>query len=184
MRMNQLELLGCFEIFHDKFHDARGDFVKTFHADIFNAHNLMTDWREEYYSISKKSVIRGMHFQMPPSDHAKLVHCISGEAIDVIVDLRKGSPSFGKYITLRLGGDRNNSVYIPTGFAHGFVSCTDECVMHYKVTSVYSAEHDRGILWSSLGYDWPVDSPIVSVRDMQHPPLSEFDSPFIFDREA
>lgn len=171
---------GVYEIQSALFSDARGVFVKTFHDQLFEELGLRRDWKEEYYSVSAKNVIRGMHFQTPPHEHAKLVHCLAGEALDVLVDLRVGSPSFGKVTSLTLSPEKSRSLYIPAGIAHGFLALRDNTIMHYKVTSMYSSAHDAGILWSSLGFEWPVDEAIVSERDARHPRVEDFLSPFTF----
>ena len=120
-----------------------------------------------------------MHFQTPPNDHTKLVTCLSGSVIDVIVDLRKTSQTFMKHIVIELDSTTvNKMIYIPKGCAHGFLSLKDDTLMHYKVSSVYSPENDAGILWSSIGYEWDCQNPITSERDNKHPSLQEFQSPF------
>lgn len=169
---------GCFELQGNIFKDGRGTFLKTYHNENFEKMDLRTDWKEEYYSISGKNVVRGMHFQTPPAAHAKLVYCLHGEVLDVVVDLRVDSPTYLKARSFRLSPGRGNSIYIPVGMAHGFLSLTEGSVMQYKVTSIYSAEHDAGLSWDSIDFEWPVERPIVSERDKQHVPLASFESPF------
>lgn len=170
---------GCYEVVIDDFHDSRGDFFKTYHIDLFRKKGLETNWREEYFSTSKKNVIRGMHFQTPPADHDKLITCLSGSVIDVIVDLRKKSPMFKKHIALHLkASTKNRMLYIPKGCAHGFLSLENNTLMHYKVSTVYSPENDKGILWNSFGFEWNTSNPIISNRDNCHPSINEFNSPF------
>lgn len=170
---------GCYEVEIDDFKDERGEFFKTFHIDLFKKKELETNWREEYFSTSKKNVIRGMHFQTPPNDHDKLVTCLSGSVLDVVVDLRKDSPMFKKHIAFQLiAKTKNRMLYIPKGCAHGFLSLKDNTMMHYKVSTVYSPSSDKGILWSSIGLEWNTDKPIISIRDCNHPLLNEFQSPF------
>jgi dTDP-4-dehydrorhamnose 3,5-epimerase len=174
---------GCYEIRPHVFTDHRGKFVKTFHRGLFAGYGLNVDWREEYYSVSKAGVLRGLHFQLPPHDHEKLVYCTAGEVLDVVVDLRVGSPTFGQHLTINLSAESSNMVYIPCGLAHGFLSLSVSSTLMYKVASVYSPENDAGILWSSVGVDWPVNSPILSDRDSGFLPWEEFHSPFLFDLE-
>ncbi|RRV12934.1 dTDP-4-keto-6-deoxy-D-glucose epimerase [Stutzerimonas xanthomarina] len=178
MELQETGFAGCFELQGNVFKDIRGSFVKTYQHDIFAALGLSTDWKEEYYSVSGKDVIRGMHFQTPPADHAKLVYCLQGEVLDVVLDLRVNSPTFLQCLSFRLSPQQGNSIYIPSGMAHGFLSLTEGSVMQYKVTSEYSPRHDAGVLWSSIDFDWPVDKPVVSTRDEQHPVLTKFISPF------
>jgi dTDP-4-dehydrorhamnose 3,5-epimerase len=144
--------------------DQRGTFTKTFHADQFAAAGLRTDFRESYYSTSGANVIRGMHFQLPPYDHAKLVYVAAGEIIDVVLDLRQASPTFKQFAVFHLkeGGP---SLYIPSGFAHGFQTAGDRATVVYNTTSVYAPQADAGIRWDSFGFEWPAKAPIVSERD-------------------
>lgn len=178
MRLIETPIPGCFEISCAPSADRRGRFVKTYHSEFFRDHGLRQDWQEEYYSVSALNVVRGMHFQTPPMDHAKLVYCLSGAVLDVVLDLRTGSPTHGQVATFELSADQANSLYLPAGVAHGFLSRADDTIMQYKVTSVYAAAHDGGVLWNSIGFEWPVDSPILSERDAGHPPLAAFRSPF------
>lgn len=178
MRLIETPISGCFEIGCTNFADNRGRFVKTFHSEFFREHGLREDWKEEYYSVSARHVVRGMHFQTPPMEHAKLVYCLSGAVLDVVLDLRKGSTTFGQAHSFELSGDKANSLYLPAGVAHGFLSLSDDSIMQYKVTSVHSPADDHGILWDSIGFDWPVKRPIISARDSNHPPLASFVSPF------
>lgn len=163
----------------NNFQDERGLFHKYFSKDDFAALGLDTDFKESYYSINKKNVIRGMHFQIPPADHTKLVYVTSGKIIDVCLDIRKNSKNYGKCFSVELSGDAAKCIYIPKGFAHGFVSMEDNTCVHYMQTSCYNKECDKGIYYDSFGYDWKICNPIVSGRDTQHPMFEEFDSPFI-----
>ena len=171
-------LPGCYEIQPKLIKDERGYFVKTFHEEVFRQNGLVTHFAEEYYSYSTKNVLRGLHFQVPPMAHTKIVYCLSGKVLDVIVDLRRGSPTYGKHVTIDLDAEKANMVYIPQGLAHGFYVTGSHAILQYKVTTVYSPENDSGILWSSVGIDWPDSHPIVSKRDQSFLPFEAFDSPF------
>jgi dTDP-4-dehydrorhamnose 3,5-epimerase len=160
------------------FADARGGFVKSFHAPDFEGLGLRTDWREEYFTTSAKNVVRGMHFQTPPAHHAKLVFCVAGRVLDVVLDIRTQSPTFGQAFSIELEPRSGVGLYVPVGCAHGFLSLTDDSVMYYKVTSVHVPKHDRGIAWDSFGFNWPVTDPVLSARDGDHPALAGFASPF------
>lgn len=118
-----------------------------------------------------------MHFQRPPHAHSKLVYCTSGTILDVVVDLRIGSATYGDHVSLEISSDTGNILYLSEGLAHGFYAITDATVV-YNVSSVYSPESDTGVLWSSIGMNWPDDSPDLSERDMDFPTLAEFKSPF------
>lgn len=178
MKFEALPLKGAYLVELPAFADDRGDFVKTFHADNFQQAGIDFTLRESYFSLSKKDVIRGMHFQTPPHQHSKVVFCLQGAILDVIVDLRKDSATYGQHYAHELSKANHLAYFIPEGFAHGFKSLTDDAITYYLVSSVYSKDHDTGILYSSIGYDWNVDSPIVSARDMSFVGLDAFDSPF------
>ena len=163
------------------FEDARGRFVKVFHEQAFAALGLETVFAEEYYSISHKNVVRGLHFQLPPFDHVKMVYCVQGEVLDAVVDLRVGSTTYGQYALFELGAARANSIYIPSGLAHGFCVLSEQAIMIYKVSTIYSPAHDAGVLWNSAGIPWPTSEVIVSGRDTGFPTLENFVSPFSYE---
>jgi dTDP-4-dehydrorhamnose 3,5-epimerase/CDP-3, 6-dideoxy-D-glycero-D-glycero-4-hexulose-5-epimerase len=160
------------------FYDARGSFKKIFSRDMFKDLSLAENFAEFYYSINKKDVIRGMHFQIPPADHIKLVYVISGKILDVCLDLRSKSPSFGKSFSVILSNNDDSYLYVPKGIAHGFASFEDNTIVHYAQTSCYSPNHDFGIRYDSFGFEWPIKNPIISGRDLSLPNLSMWDSLF------
>lgn len=173
---------GCHEIQPRTFDDIRGRFVKVFHDQSFAELGLETNFVEEYYSLSRRGVVRGLHFQNPPADHVKMVYCVQGEVVDVVLDLRIGSPTYGKTATFSLSADKGNCIYIPKGLAHGFCATSDVATLVYKVSSVHSPEHDAGVLWSSIDFDWPSTSPVISERDGSFQPLAKFKSPFVYEQ--
>lgn len=164
--------------------DPRGNFLKLFHDGFFRDHGLRTDWRESYASTSRAGVIRGLHFQLPPHDHAKLVVCVAGEVVDAAVDLRVGSPDFAGFSLFRLTADDGNAVYMPPGIAHGFCVERGAAILLYFATSVHAPDADAGIAWNSAGIPWPVTEPVVSERDAGLPPLAAFKSPFRYETSA
>jgi dTDP-4-dehydrorhamnose 3,5-epimerase len=180
MRVEQTFIPGCYQLFPLVNKDNRGSFVKNFHKGVFAKHGLITEFAEEFYSVSHKGVLRGMHFQTPPHEHFKVVYCLAGKVLDAIVDLRVGSPAYQKSETFELSAGLGNMLYIAPGVAHGFYALTDEVIMQYKVTTVYTPEHDGGIRWDSAGIPWPDSVPIISDRDCDFPSLANFDSPFHF----
>jgi len=184
MQFRELSIPGCFEIILPVFRDQRGLFVKTFHEGLFGAQGLVTTYAEEFYSLSCQGVIRGLHFQCPPRDLTKVVYCLQGEAMDVLVDLRRGSPMYGRHAICELSAATANMVYIPSGIAHGFYARSPEVLMVYKVSAVHSPEHDTGIRWDSLDIPWPDPAPLLSQRDRELVPFVVFDSPFNFDGEV
>ena len=162
------------------FEDARGNFVKPFHEGQLAEHGIAMTVREEFFSTSAKDVLRGMHFQVPPHAHQKLIYCIYGRVLDVLLDLRKSSPTFGRSIGIELSAVNRHVVHIPVGFAHGFLSLENESCMVYKTDAVHSVGHDEGLLWDSIGFDWPICglNPIISSRDLDHPVMQGLSSPF------
>ncbi len=174
------KILDCVELFPDIFKDDRGSFIKTFHKSAFEDFGLDFEFCEEYYSRSYKNIIRGLHFQIPPMDHSKLVYCIEGAVFDVIVDLRVGSPTFGMFDTFNLNAETANILYIPRGIAHGFCSEAEISTMIYKTSTLHDPSFDTGILWNSIDIPWPTINPIVSERDKQFISFKDFKSPFVF----
>jgi dTDP-4-dehydrorhamnose 3,5-epimerase len=173
-------LPGCYVVQFPVVHDHRGHFVKTIQRSVFEEQGLEADFRECFYSTSNKNVLRGMHFQLPPSDHAKLVYCTAGSIYDVALDLRVGSPMYGQYEVYELSYLASNAVYLPRGIAHGFFVREGPATMVYHVTSEHDRGRDAGIRWDSFEAAWPVDNPVVSVRDSGFVSLAEFDSPFTY----
>lgn len=166
------------------FQDARGKFVKTFTDDFFRANGLQIAVKESYFSISRENVIRGMHFQTPPHDHVKLVYVPYGKIIDVVLDIRKGSPSYGQYFAVELSAGNAKVLIIPRGLAHGFRSLQEGTNVTYMQTSCYAPENDAGIRYDSFGFDWECASPELSERDLAFPAFETFDSPFVFGENA
>ncbi|MBD77727.1 MAG: dTDP-4-dehydrorhamnose 3,5-epimerase [Crocinitomicaceae bacterium] len=172
------DLPGVYEIdfFHVK--DSRGTFVKTLHKDFLLEHELEGSFAESFYSINNKNVIRGMHFQYPPDDHAKIVYCTHGKLLDVILDLRKNSPTYSMYTSIELSASNYRGVYLPKGTAHGFCTLEDHTCMTYLTSTVHSPDNDGGILYNSFGFDWPVNDSVHSDRDLTFPTLKDFKTPF------
>lgn len=160
------------------FTDNRGGFQKLYNEFFFRENGLECDFKEIYYSVNKKDVIRGMHFQTPPYDHVKMVHVSKGRILDVVVDIRKGLETYGKCFSIELDDQKGQYLYIPRGFAHGFKTIEEGSIVNYAQTSCYNKEHDCGIAHNSIGFNWEIDDPIVSDRDLTFEKLSDFNSPF------
>ena len=178
IQFTESKLPGCFVVQFPAFHDDRGIFVKTTQRSLFEAHGLEADFKECFYSTSYKDVLRGMHFQLPDSDHAKLVYCTAGAIYDMTLDLRVGSPTYGQHEIYELSTNASNAVYLPPGIAHGFFVREAPAVMVYHVTSEHNPTLDAGIRWDSFGAAWPVEEPVVSERDNGFTSFAEFNSPF------
>jgi dTDP-4-dehydrorhamnose 3,5-epimerase len=158
--------------------DHRGSFVKNFQSSVFEQNDLECDFKESYYTKSHEDVIRGMHFQTPPHDHAKLVTVIFGTIIDVVIDIRKSSRTYGNHFEIELSRENRKSLYVPRGVAHGFGVLSDVAIAYYQTTSEYNPEHDKGILFNSFDFCWPIANPILSNRDRGFPAFGDFESPF------
>ena len=166
------------------FEDARGYFFESFSQREFEEKVGKVVFVQDNESKSSYGVMRGLHFQRPPFTQSKLVRCVKGAVLDVAVDLRKGSPTYGKHVAVELTEDNHRQFFIPQGFAHGFAVLSDEAVFQYKCDNFYAPQADGGIsiLDESLGIDWkiPTDKAILSEKDTKHPLLKDFDSPFEF----
>jgi dTDP-4-dehydrorhamnose 3,5-epimerase len=158
--------------------DNRGSFVKSFSETKLRDAGVEFTLRESYFSFSKKDVIRGMHFQLPPHQHSKIVFCQQGAILDVTVDLRKESPTYLQHFTHELSAANHKALFIPEGFAHGFKALTDDALTYYLVSSEYNREHDTGIRYDTIGFDWGIKEPVISARDLSFAALKDFDSPF------
>ena len=159
------------------FGDNRGFFMETYKKSDFIANGIDVDFNQDNHSKSTKGVLRGLHYQVAPYEQAKLVRCSKGKIYDVAVDIRPSSPTFGKYVKVELSEENKYMLYIPTGFAHGFVALTDEVELIYKASGEYSPQADRGILWNDkdIDIDWNIDfQPILSEKDKIQPTLKEF----------
>ncbi len=178
MQFSETPLAGLFSISLPRFEDARGTFQKCFQEALFRSAGINFTLRESYFSRSAKGVIRGMHFQTPPAQHAKIVFCPAGKILDVALDLRKASPTYGQSFSQELSEENHSALYIPEGFAHGFQALTEGALTFYLVSSVHSPAHDTGIRWDSFGFDWGPEAPVLSERDQKFETLAGFNSPF------
>lgn len=176
-----ISIPGCYLLRPVVRTDERGSFIKTFHRPSFAGLPFRVPFEEEYLTASQKGVLRGLHFQMPPYALDKLVQCVSGAVFDVALDLRKGSPRYGKHEAVMLDSAKGDMFFLPKGIAHGFCALTDNARLLYKVSCVYAPECDTGIRWDSAGIAWPEAAPMVSARDLSFPALAEFQSPFVYE---
>lgn len=170
---------GLYILETNNFVDARGSFQKLFNEEFFKENKLEGNFKEIYYSVNRKGVVRGMHFQTPPHDHAKLVYVSRGRILDAVVDIRKGSQTYGRHFRIELDDEGGRYLYIPRGFAHGFASLEEGSIVNYAQTSCHAPACDSGIMYDSCGIEWPFDNPIVSGRDLTFEKLSGFKTPFI-----
>jgi dTDP-4-dehydrorhamnose 3,5-epimerase len=180
MQIRETSIAGLVEIFPRVFQDDRGFFFESYNEEIFKKLGLPTNFVQDNQSFSIKGVVRGLHFQNAPFAQGKLVRVISGRVLDVAVDIRPDSPTFGKHEVFELRSDTNNMAYVPEGFAHGFVALEDS-VFSYKCTNVYNKGAESGLLWNDpeLGIDWGVENPIVSEKDVILPTFKTLFEKFI-----
>lgn len=164
------------------FTDARGYFFESYSKREFDEKVCPVDFVQDNESCSTRGVMRGLHFQRPPFTQAKLVRCVKGRVLDVAVDIRKGSPTYGKHVAVELSEENHRQFFVPRGFAHGFAVLSDVAVFQYKCDNYYAPQADDGISIAdtSLGIDWQIDPAevLLSEKDTKHPLLKDFDSPF------
>lgn len=176
MQIRKTSIEGLIEIIPRVFNDERGSFFESFNEEVFRENNLPTKFLQDNQSFSVKGVLRGLHFQNAPYAQGKLVRVVVGRVIDVAVDIRPASPTFGKYELFELSAASNNMAYIPEGFAHGFAALEDS-IFSYKCTNLYNKECESGIIWDdpTFNIEWGIADPIISEKDLQ---LSTFRSLF------
>lgn len=183
IEIKKTDIDGVFIIEPKVFGDARGYFLESFNAREFaEKTGLNINFVQDNESMSSYGVMRGLHFQNPPYTQSKLVRCVKGAVLDVAVDIRKGSPTYGKHVAVELTEDNHRQFFVPRGFAHGFAVLSETAVFQYKCDNFYAPQADGGIsiLDESLGIDWkiPTDKALLSEKDTKHALLKDFDSPF------
>jgi dTDP-4-dehydrorhamnose 3,5-epimerase len=177
MEFKERKLKGVFEITLNPIKDERGFFMRTYDDLFFAKEGLNLKWLQENHSRTEnKDTIRGLHFQLPPFSESKLVRCIKGTILDVFVDLRENSESFGKWDAIELSEENKKMIFIPRGFAHGFCTLSEISEVVYKVDNVYSKQHELGMIWndSDLKINWPTQTPTLSEKDTKNFTLKEF----------
>lgn len=175
-KFNETQIPGVILVEAEKIFDRRGYFMEIYQKSAFRKGGIRSDFVQENISISKGKVLRGLHYQKVPKSQGKLVQCIKGKIYDVAVDIRRGSPSFGKWLGKYLSDSNRNMLYIPPGFAHGFLSTSNQAEVKYKTTEEYSPKYQAGIIWDDpdLSIEWPLnDEPVISERDGNLPTLEE-----------
>lgn len=164
------------------FPDERGFFMETYKESEFRSGGIPQSFVQDNFSSSRRGVLRGLHYQMNPAAQGKLVCCLQGEIFDVAVDIRKGSPSYGRWVSAILSAENRRMLWVPEGFAHGFQALSDQVMVLYKVTAEYNPATDRGIRWddAAIGIDWPIKNPLLSPKDALMPSLAEAENNFIY----
>ncbi len=169
-----------------RFGDERGWFMETWSRRALAALGIEAEFVQDNHSLSRAvGTLRGLHFQTPPHAQGKLVRCVAGRVMDYALDIRRGSPTYGKWLGAELSAASGHQLWIPAGFAHAFVTLEPDTEVVYKVTDDYAPANDGGIRWDSVGIDWPLPpaGPVLSDKDRSLPSLAEFDSPFPYDGE-
>lgn len=180
MQVFSTRISGLYIIQPRVFEDSRGYFFESYNKDVFLRHGITTEFLQDNESLSHKGVLRGLHFQNPPHAQAKLVRVIRGSVMDVAVDIRKNSPTYGKHFSLELSALNKTMLYIPEGFAHGFLVLEDNTIFSYKCSRTYNKEAEDGIFWNDtdLNINWNIQNPILSEKDKIAKRFREFNSPF------
>jgi dTDP-4-dehydrorhamnose 3,5-epimerase len=176
MKFENISIEGVKIIKNNLLFDNRGSFIKTFNSNLFENNNF--EIKEQYFSFSKKNVIRGMHFQNPPSHYTKLVSVISGEIMDVILDIRKNSKTYGLVFSTKLSRTNGISIYLPKGIAHGFLTLKSNTIVSYLQSSCYNIQNDSGIKYDTINFEWGISNPIISDRDLKFESFKDFKSSF------
>ncbi|HEX8517140.1 MAG TPA: dTDP-4-dehydrorhamnose 3,5-epimerase [Bacteroidia bacterium] len=181
MQVIKTEIPGLLIIQPRIFQDNRGYFFESYHKRVLSEQGLTADFVQDNQSLSQKGVLRGLHFQAPPHAQGKLVCVIKGAVLDVAVDIRKDSPSYGKHVAVELNEKNKTMLWIPEGFAHGFLTLQDNTIFSYKCTNYYNKESEGSILWSDpeIAISWGSTSPVLSEKDIRGIPLKEFSTPFL-----
>lgn len=181
MQIEQTPLPDVLIMTPRRFGDARGWFSETWNAARMAEAGLDLPWVQDNHSLSaSRGTLRGLHFQSPPRAQDKLVLCTAGAILDVAVDIRTGSPNYGRWVGVKLSAENGRQLFVPKGFLHGFLTLTDGAEVQYKCTDIYSPDHDGAVRWDdpALGIDWGIATPILSDKDARAPLLADIGSPF------
>jgi dTDP-4-dehydrorhamnose 3,5-epimerase len=185
-RFERLEIPEVILVEARSFDDHRGFFMEAYKASEFATGGIPHHFVQDNFSRSRRGVFRGLHYQNPPMAQDKLVRVSRGEIVDFAVDIRRGSPTYGRLVSATLSDKNGTMLFVPSGFAHGFCALSDEVDVTYKVTAEFSAEHDRGIRWDdpAIGVRLPIDNPVLSDKDATLPLLADADNGFVHDDAA
>jgi dTDP-4-dehydrorhamnose 3,5-epimerase len=184
MQIESTDFPGLFVVKPSLFGDRRGFFMEVYNSREFEAAGIDTDFVQDNHARSEAAgVLRGLHFQAPPSAQAKLVRVSSGAVMDVVVDIRKGSPRFGEWFSIELSAENKLQLFVPRGFAHAYMTLVPGTEFQYKVDAFYDPQRDSGVRWNDpdLAVDWPDNEPVLSDKDKTLPLFKDFDSPFTFE---
>ena len=180
MEVIETHIKGLVIIKPKVFEDARGYFFESYNEAVFKQHGIEANFIQDNQSLSNSGVLRGLHFQAPPYAQGKLVRVINGAVLDIAVDIRKNSPTYGQHVSIELTEENKTMFYIPPGFAHGFLTLRDNTIFSYKCTNLYNKASEGTVLWNDkdLSINWAIQNPILSEKDIMGTPFKEFNSPF------
>ena len=180
MQVETIFIDGPLVITPKVFKDPRGYFMESYNKQSYSNLGIDVDYVQDNQSLSEKGILRGLHFQAPPFDQGKLVRVIKGAVLDVIVDIRKNSPTYGKHYAIELTEENFKTFWVPSGFAHGFTTLADQTIFSYKCTNYYNQASEGGLMWNDpdLGIDWGIQNPILSNKDTKNALFKDFISPF------
>ena len=183
MKFSQTSLSDVLLITPRRYGDARGWFMETWNSAALVANGLeLPDFVQDNHSFSApRHTLRGLHYQRPPRAQDKLVRCTQGAILDVAVDVRRGSATYGQHVAVEISAENAAQLYVPKGFLHGFLTLTENCEVQYKCTDIYARECDGAVAWDSVGIDWGVSAPVLSSKDAAAPPFAAFNTPFQFE---
>ena len=182
--VQSLEIPGLLLLTPKIFNDERGFFKETYKFSEFFGFGIRQPFLQANHSLSKKNTLRGLHYQQRPFAQAKLVRVLRGSIFDVALDIRQGSPFYGKHVSVSLSAENHQMLFVPEGFAHGFLATSDEAEVEYFCSAIYSPQHERGILFNdpALAIAWPTTSPILSPKDKLYPTLKNADNNFVYQK--
>lgn len=180
MEVIETKIKGLLIIKPKVFADERGYFFESYNETTFKQKGINANFVQDNQSLSNTGVLRGLHFQAPPYDQGKLVRVINGAVLDIAVDIRKNSPTYGEHVSIELNEENKTMFYIPSGFAHGFLTLRDGTIFSYKCTNIYNKESEGTVLWNDtdLNINWNISNPILSEKDLTGTPFKYFTSPF------
>jgi dTDP-4-dehydrorhamnose 3,5-epimerase len=180
MEVIETKIKGLLIIKPKVFADTRGYFFESYNEDVFKQNGIHVHFVQDNQSLSNSGVLRGLHFQAPPHDQGKLVRVINGAVLDIAVDIRKNSPTYGQHVAIELNEENKTMFYIPSGFAHGFLTLRDNTIFSYKCTNLYNKASEGCVLWNDtdLNINWNIPNPILSEKDLIGTPFKDFSSPF------
>ena len=179
-KTTESEIPGCLEIEFKGINDLRGTFTKTFHKEMYQEMKISAELGEEFFIYSHKNVFRGLHFQNPPKEISKIVYCVMGKVTDYLVDLRVGSPTFGKWTSYELDGQTPRAIFVAKGIAHGYMVKSDFALMQYKSSDVYDPQCDDAISYATFSFAKDIVNPILSERDIKAVSFNDFKSSFVY----